>query len=91
MSVRACKRCKTHRESSFLFNSDRSSQWRPMLKAPPCLPTTPTTQPALQLQPVFRRWLVTARTVAAVHVRISHPHQQPFWRLVEAAVLVGHT
>jgi len=28
----------------------------------------PSTQPALQLQPVFRRWLIAARTVAAVHI-----------------------
>ena len=39
-----------------------------VLKAPPCLTTAPTTQPALQLQPVFRGWLIAARTVAAVHI-----------------------
>ena len=39
-----------------------------VLQAPPCLTTAPTTQPALQLQPVFRRWLIAARTVAAVHI-----------------------
>ena len=39
-----------------------------VLKAPPGLTTAPSTQPALQLQPVLRRWLIAARTVAAVHI-----------------------
>ncbi len=42
-----------------------------VLQASPRLPTTPSTESMLKLKPMFRRWLITARTVAAVHEAAS--------------------